>query len=614
MKLALVISGHERSGLSDMALYQFIERLSTRISIDLYLHSWDVSDVPRTWRESTEQQIRPISTKYIMDYFTFQTPNVTIKYIKVESDKGIRLEQTTDGYVSQLLPKVCWKNMWYAKFKCIQQLESEVYDAVLMTRFDIFTYGVYTTPIRTKVPQVVDLVATCSDLSKIHFLDHTNPTLQFLSSPQYKTQADNFVYGNPRKIAEFVRVFHFHLDDLIRDSHRVNYNHFNQEFLALGEGFFINYGQGSLRKYHKILIVGCGLTGATIARRLADEGYLHITIIDKRNHIAGNCYDYMDKQTGLVVNKYGAHIFHTSDKEVINFVKRFSSWIPYTHKVKARVEDGVYVSVPANINTVNKLCGQHIQSEQEMVDWMRKTCPHYNPPRNSEEMALSRVGPVMYERLIKWYTKKQWDKFPSELDASVLARIPMRTNHDEGYFNDSFQALPQFGYTAMVRAMLSHPNINVILGEDFFQRHWDAHTTFYTGPIDQYFKSRGFPSLEYRSIDFIEERVNGTFQPYAVVNYPNMDTPYTRSVEYKHFPNQKSTSTLSIVVHERTTDHGEPYYPIPNERNRQVYSKYQELATRETNVRFIGRLASYKYLNMDQAIRCALDEVYAFVR
>lgn len=358
------------------------------------------------------------------------------------------------------------------------------------------------------------------------------------------------------------------------------------------------------------LIVGCGLSGAVIAERLASESN-QVLIIDKRKHVGGNCYDYVDLDTGIRLNKYGAHLFHTNNERVWNYVNRFSKWKRWEHSVLSYV-DGQYVPVPVNITTVNKMCNENIQTETEMKNWMSQNQHGFREITNSEEMALSLVGEELYEKMFKNYTFKQWNKYPSELDKSVLERIPVRNNFDGRYFTDKYQALPEDGYTRMFENMLDNPNIEVRLGVDFFEfRKHNDMTKFekiiYTGPIDTYFADSGFEKLEYRSIDFniVKEKRTGFYQPNSVVNYPSLDCLHTRIVEYKHFLNQKSPDT--IVVYETTNDVGEPYYPVPNKRNLQLYSKYQEMADKEKDVVFVGRLANYKYFNMDQAIDNALN-------
>jgi len=366
-------------------------------------------------------------------------------------------------------------------------------------------------------------------------------------------------------------------------------------------------------KYYDILIVGTGLSGATIAEHYARDGK-KVFMIDKRNHIGGNVYDEIDSETNIRISRYGAHLFHTNDEDVWKYVNQFGTWKRWDHEVVADVS-GIYVPVPVNITTVNTLLNESLQTEDEMSTWLQKECPFFPEPKNSEEVALSRVGPRLYETLFKPYTVKQWAKEPKELDPSVLSRIPIRPNHDPRYFNDKYQALPENGYTSIIKKMLSHENITVQLGlswEQSLQKssEWDA--IIFTGPIDSYFID--LPKLEYRSIDFEWSRIktSGFYQPNSVVNYPSADNKYTRCVEYKHFLNQKSDWT--ILSKETTCDKGEPYYPVPTEKNKSLYERYKLLASTEKNVHFIGRLASYKYFNMDQAIRNAMDYYNTYLK
>jgi UDP-galactopyranose mutase len=375
------------------------------------------------------------------------------------------------------------------------------------------------------------------------------------------------------------------------------------------------------------LIVGAGLSGATLAERAAAAGH-KVTVIDKRPHLAGNCYDEVDAYTQIRISKYGAHLFHTNDKEVWDYVQRFAKWQRWEHKVIADCS-GVYAPIPVNPTTVNVLLGESIHTEEEMKAWLaQETAGFQTPnPKNSEEVALSRVGPRLYDFLFHTYTVKQWAKEPKDLDASVLTRIPVRTSFDDRYFSDKYQALPVKGYTDFVEQMLNHPNIKVFLNTDWedVKGELRADFTIFTGRIDQYFSTAGLPPLEYRSIEFEWEThpCGGTLQPNSVVNYPFTQNEssqsseysqknYTRCVEYKHFLNQKSDWT--IVSKEKTTDKGEPYYPVPTQANQELYAKYQELAEKEKKkgVYFLGRLANYKYFNMDQAIRNSLDFWTAF--
>jgi len=356
----------------------------------------------------------------------------------------------------------------------------------------------------------------------------------------------------------------------------------------------------------KILVVGAGLSGVTVAEHFAKDNH-EVLIIEKRDHIGGNCYDYIDPETGILMNKYGAHLFHTNSDVVWEYVNRFAKWTRWDHEVLSYA-DNKFVPMPVNITTVNQLCNTSIQSEAEMNEWL-KSVQIDGPIRSSEDIALSRVGKELYEKLFKPYTVKQWNKDPSELDPSVLARIPVRNSFDTRYFSDKYQALPCEGYTKFIQGMVAGSNITVKLNTDFFDLSTEERDTFdhviFTGPIDHYFK--GMPKLEYRSIRFDIERFSnyGYYQPKSVVNYPETNVPFTRIVEYKHFYNQKSDHT--VIVKEHTTDEGEPYYPVPNKRNLELYEQYKCLADKESKVHFIGRLASYKYFNMDDAILNAIN-------
>lgn len=317
--------------------------------------------------------------------------------------------------------------------------------------------------------------------------------------------------------------------------------------------------------------------------------------------------------------QYGAHLFHTELSHVYAYITSLHPWERYDHQVLARV-DGRLVPVPVNINTVNALLNLTIKSEAEMDAWLSRVQvqpAHGGPPANSKEMALSRVGRALYAKVFEPYTRKQWAKDPAELAASVTARIPVRNNFDNRYFADRFQALPSRGYTAFFDSLLAHPNITVLLDTDFFEvrKHVErpGRKVFYTGPIDTYFAGRGLGALEYRSIRFVRElyRDHGYAQPVSVVNYPQDETQcgfadcgFTRIVEYKHYYNQQSPHT--VTFREYSSDVGDPYYPVPNARNVALYEQFKKLAAAEKDVYFVGRLANYKYFNMDQAIDNAL--------
>jgi UDP-galactopyranose mutase len=357
------------------------------------------------------------------------------------------------------------------------------------------------------------------------------------------------------------------------------------------------------------LIVGCGLSGVVIAERIANVLNKKVTIIEKRDHIGGNCYDYIEPTTNILMNKYGAHLFHTNNERVWEYINKFDDWIRWDHKVLSYV-DNKFVNIPVNITTINELCNENLQNENEVNIWLDKNQVKYDSINNSEEVAKSRIGSILYEKLIKDYTFKQWNKYPHELDKSVLERIPIRSNFDTRYFSDKYQVLPHKGYTHFFHKILDNKNIQVLLSTDYFEYSKTNKHDFviFTGPIDSYFPN--LEKLEYRSIDFDVKIIKNMnyFQPNSVVNYPNKDVPYTRIVEYKHFLNQKSDGT--IIVTETTNDNkDEPYYPVPNKKNLDLYEKYRELANKEANknIFFIGRLANYKYFNMDEAILNSLE-------
>ena len=343
-------------------------------------------------------------------------------------------------------------------------------------------------------------------------------------------------------------------------------------------------------------------------------------IIDKRDHIGGNCYDFINDK-GFRISQYGVHLFHTKYDRVWEYVNRFSEWMPYEHRVKGKCLDQngevKLVPIPPSQETVNTLFEAGVTNEDEMEAWLDARRPKILNPRNGEEMALSRSGPELYEAVFKYYTKKQWDKFPAELDASVLARIPVRLNTDDRYFTDPHQALPKDGYTKIFENMLlDNPLIDIRLSTDFFQirDQLPEHTMLvFTGPIDAYYASLGLPKLEYRSLRFEEEYhepEGGFYQEALQVNHPGPNVDYTRIVEYKHKPNQPTEvydKPGTVIFKEYSTDVGEPYYPVPNPANRELYEKYREMAEKEPGVIFVGRLASYKYFNMDQAILNALE-------
>jgi UDP-galactopyranose mutase len=350
------------------------------------------------------------------------------------------------------------------------------------------------------------------------------------------------------------------------------------------------------------LIVGAGFAGSVLAERLASEGNKKILIIDKRDHIAGNAYDYYNND-GILIHKYGPHIFHTNSKEVFEYLGKFTPWRPYEHKVLGSV-DGQLVPIPINLNTINQLYGLNLNSS-EVEDFFASRAEKVAGVKTSEDVVVSKVGRELYEKFFRGYTKKMWDLDPSELDASVTARVPTRTNRDDRYFTDTYQAMPLYGYTQMFQKMLSHPNIKVMLNTDYKEiiDFIPYHNLIFTGPVDEYF-NYCYGKLPYRSLEFKFETIDQeVFQPTGTVNYPN-DQLYTRITDFKYLTGQKHTKTA--VVYEYPKAEGDPYYPVPRPENAELYKKYQQLASSMTNTYFVGRLATYKYYNMDQVVAQAL--------
>jgi UDP-galactopyranose mutase len=350
------------------------------------------------------------------------------------------------------------------------------------------------------------------------------------------------------------------------------------------------------------LVVGAGFAGATMAERLASDAGKKVLICDRRPHIGGNAYDHYDA-AGILVHRYGPHIFHTNSKDVYEYLSQFTDWRPYQHRVLACV-DGQLVPIPINLNTINRLYGTDFTSFQleEFFKSMAEPRAHI---RTSEDVIVSKVGRELYEKFFRNYTRKQWGLDPSELDAQVTARLPVRTNRDDRYFTDTFQVMPLHGYTRMFERMLTHPNIKILLNADYREvRDVIPHReVIFTGPIDEFFDYR-FGRLPYRSLQFkFETRDVPVVQEAPVVNYPN-ENAYTRITEFKYLTGQEHPK--STVVYEFPTSEGDPYYPIPRAENQMLYRKYQALADQTEGVHFLGRLGTYKYYNMDQCVAQAL--------
>jgi UDP-galactopyranose mutase len=350
------------------------------------------------------------------------------------------------------------------------------------------------------------------------------------------------------------------------------------------------------------LIVGAGFAGSVMAERLASQAGKKVLIVDQRNHIGGNTYDFYNTD-GILVHKYGPHIFHTNSKDVFEYLAQFTPWRPYEHRVLASV-DGMMVPIPINLNTINMLYGLQLSSE-EVENFLLSRAEKRTRVSTSEDVVVNKVGRELYEKFFKGYTRKQWGLDPCELDASVTARIPTRNNRDNRYFTDTYQGMPLYGYTKMFEKMLSHPNIKVMLNTDFkeIENFIPYREMIYTGPVDYYFDYR-YGKLPYRSIEFKFETMDAeTFQPTGTVNYPN-EHLYTRSTEFKYLTGQKHAKTT--VVYEYPKEEGDPYYPVPRAENADLYKKYQVLAAETKNVYFTGRLATYKYYNMDQVVAQSL--------
>ncbi len=352
------------------------------------------------------------------------------------------------------------------------------------------------------------------------------------------------------------------------------------------------------------LIVGCGFAGSVLAERLATQHGARILMIDKRDHVGGNAYDEKNAD-GILYHKYGPHIFHTNSDEVFAYLSRFTKWRPYEHRVLATVHDRL-VPIPINRTTLNELFGLELQTDEEAAAYLASRAEKVEDIQTSEDVVINAVGRELYEMFFRGYTRKQWGLDPSELDKSVTARIPTRTNTDDRYFTDKHQAMPAEGYTAMFRRMLDHPNITIMLGTDYrdVKDEVDAAHLIYTGPVDEYFDWR-FGKLPYRSLRFVHSTINAEqYQPVGTVNFPAEDVPYTRISEYKHLTGQQHRQT-SITL-EYPSAEGDPYYPVPRPENQALYKRYEALADATKGVTFVGRLATYRYYNMDQIVGQAL--------
>ena len=350
------------------------------------------------------------------------------------------------------------------------------------------------------------------------------------------------------------------------------------------------------------MIVGAGFAGAVLAERLASQRGERVLVVDRRHHVAGNAYDRYNDD-GLLIHKYGPHIFHTNSDAILSHLSQFTTWRPYEHRVVGRV-DGMLVPIPINLDTINTLYGLNLTSE-ELATWFAERAEKVEIISTSEDVVVSVVGRELYEKFFQGYTRKQWGLDPSQLDKSITARVPIRTNRDDRYFTDTHQCMPQHGYTRMFEKMLDHPNISVMLGTDYrdIAAAIPHKRVIYTGPIDEYFDFR-FGKLPYRSLRFDHETLDQEWAlPTGTTNYPQTED-FTRISEYKHMTGQVHPKTA--ITREFPSGEGDPYYPILHPESAAMFKRYEALATATPDVWFVGRLATFRYYNMDQVTGQAL--------
>jgi len=365
---------------------------------------------------------------------------------------------------------------------------------------------------------------------------------------------------------------------------------------------------------NSVLIVGAGFSGAVIGRKLADQG-VTVTIIDSRDHIGGNCHTERDAETGVMVHVYGPHIFHTDDEEVWDYVNSFTTFRPYKNRVKATSRGQVY-SLPINLHTINQFFGKSLRPDEAVAFIEGQADETISDPKTFEEQALRFVGRDLYEAFFKGYTQKQWGCEPSELPASILKRLPVRFNYEDNYFFHKYQGMPENGYTAMIERILDHPNITVKLGTKFRRGDGSGFDhVFYSGPLDGYFEYK-LGRLGYRTLDFERFTYQGDYQGCAVMNYGDASVPYTRITEHKHFsPWEEHSGSVCYREFSRACKPDDvPYYPIRLVEDKTVLIDYVALAQQETGVTFVGRLGTYRYLDMDITIREAIDTAETYLR
>ena len=357
------------------------------------------------------------------------------------------------------------------------------------------------------------------------------------------------------------------------------------------------------------LVVGAGYAGSIMAEQLVSRCGQRVLVVDKRDHVAGNAFDYFDEH-GVLVHRHGPHIFHTNSQRVVDYLSRFTEWRPYEHRVLASV-DGKNLPIPINRTTINLLYGLELTTDEEVEDFLARRAEPVKRVRTSEDVVVAKVGRELYEKFFRGYTRKQWKRDPSELHASVCGRIPVRTNEDDRYFGDWFQKMPADGYTAMFNRMLDVPGLDVSTSTDYASLGPDVEYDHlvWTGPIDGFFDCR-FGAFPYRSLKFElrnEPTPDGGYLfPATQINEPSEDVPYTRRTEFRRMTGQRHHSSSTYAVEFPRTE-GEPYYPIPSDDTRALYKRYAALAAQLSNATFVGRLARYQYLNMDQVVGQALS-------
>ncbi|MBB6575456.1 UDP-galactopyranose mutase [Xanthomonas arboricola] len=361
---------------------------------------------------------------------------------------------------------------------------------------------------------------------------------------------------------------------------------------------------GGTRRGFDYLIIGAGFAGSVLAERLAAGLGKRVLVVDRRPHIGGNAYDFHD-DAGVLIHRYGPHIFHTNAQRIVDYLSNFTQWRPYEHRVLAQAGEQ-QVPIPINMTTLNRLYSLQLTSEEDAAAFLASRAEPVADIQTSEDVVINQVGRELYETFFQGYTRKQWGLDPSQLDKSVTSRVPTRTNDDDRYFTDTFQQMPLHGYTRMFERMLDHPNIKVMLNTDYrdIRDELDYDQLVYSGPVDEYF-DYCYGKLPYRSLKFEHSTVDQEhFQSVATVNYPAEDVAYTRITEYKHLTGQQHSKTS--LTHEYPSAEGDPYYPIPRAENAELYRRYERLAAETPNVTFLGRLGTYKYYNMDQVVGQAL--------